>query len=476
MAAASAVLRAPSAGNYAWIVAAAGLLAFAAACGVAIAYGELGAFYVTLSLTFGIAVLYDFRVGAVLLILLLPFQATNFFPHSLMGVSGLNPLNIVLGFTLLSFLIHGGRLAMLAPRALVLLYMAPILAAGLIGMPHADDILPYFQEALVVGFTTPAGYLMEIAVRPLMMVLMVLLAGAALARSQKPERFIIAIAISVWIIALVEISFVLASGVHWNLLASPSARTFFSEIGLHANQLGRVFAVVYGLLLFVWWETKSSGLRALLFATLGIAAFAMVLTFSRGAFLGFFLVNAVFLAWKFNARSAALALVAAAVAGMLAPEYLYNRIAFGFGADANTVSANRIDGIWLPLLPELARTPPWGNGLGFILWSPPMLSGAMDPVGHPHNAFLEALLDMGVIGLVVLLAFYWHVWKGFRALGSNAYLTPEMRAFFQGGCAALLCFLVTGWSGSSLRPVAEFGYLWLAIGLMYGMRARRPAG
>ena len=31
-------------------------------------------------------------------------------------------------------------------------------------------------------------------------------------------------------------------------------------------------------------------------------------------------------------------------------------------------------------------------------------------------------------------------------------------------------------AGSSLRPDSEFGYLWLAIGMMYGMLARRPAG
>jgi hypothetical protein len=30
-------------------------------------------------------------------------------------------------------------------------------------------------------------------------------------------------------------------------------------------------------------------------------------------------------------------------------------------------------------------------------------------------------------------------------------------------------------AGSSLRPDPDFSYLWLAIGLMYGMKARKPA-
>jgi O-antigen ligase len=477
MAAAAPALRAQPAGNSLAILAAAGLVAFAAACGVAIAYGELGAFYVTLSLTLCIGVLYDFRIGAVVLLVLVPFGATNLMPHSVMGVPGLNPLNILVAATLGSFLIRGERLGALAPRALLWLYAAPILFAGWIGMDHWDDILPYFYETLAVNFTGPGSYFRETAVRPLMIVLAALMVGAAVAKSQKPERFLVALAISVWILALVEIGFILSSGIHFALLASPGARSFFNEMGLHANDLGRLFAVAYGLMLFTWWETKSPGLKTFLFVTMGVAAFAMVLSFSRAAYLGFFLVNAMFLAWKFNAKTVALALLAVAVVALLAPQYVYSRIMYGFASgDANAVSANRLEGIWMPLLPELFNSPPWGNGLGSIMWSFPMLTGGMDTVGHPHNAYIEAILDMGVIGLALILAYFWHVWKGFRALGSNAYLTPEMRGLFQGGAAALLCFLITGWAGSSLRPVEEFAYLWLVIGIMYGVLARRPAG
>ena len=33
------------------------------------------------------------------------------------------------------------------------------------------------------------------------------------------------------------------------------------------------------------------------------------------------------------------------------------------------MSAGRIDDIWLPLLPELFKSPLWGNGLNSIMWS-----------------------------------------------------------------------------------------------------------
>ena len=159
---------------------------------------------------------------------------------------------------------------------------------------------------------------------------------------------------------------------------------------------------------------------------------------------------------------------------MLGGAAIWARVTLGFGEGANAVSADRINGIWLPLLPELWKSPLWGNGFNSILWSFPMQTGAIS-VGHPHNAYLEAMLDMGIVGLGLALAYFAHVWKGFRALSKDAALSPEMRALFQGATACLCAFFVTCLVGGSLRPEAEMAYLWIAIGLMYGMLARRPA-
>jgi O-antigen ligase len=104
-----------------------------------------------------------------------------------------------------------------------------------------------------------------------------------------------------------------------------------------------------------------------------------------------------------------------------------------------------------------------------------MVNEAMPRASHPHNAYLEALLDMGIVGLALLMAYYVHVWKGFRTLGSNAWLNGELRGLFQGATAALVAFFATCLVGSSLTPQAEAAYLWIAIGLMYGLRGRRPA-
>jgi O-antigen ligase len=479
MATATPVLRQEPGGAYTWVLVAAGLLAFAVACGVSLALGELEALYVTISVALCCAVLGDFRIGAVALIVMLPLQDTNLVPHAMMGIAGLNPSNLLMFATLMSFLVRGRlqRSGPFVPASLGWLYLLPIAVAAAIGAPHADEIPSSFYEREVIHFTNAFGYLRDIFVRPLFLVLIGLLVGAAAARSQKPERFIIPIAISVWLISAVVIGYVIYVGVPIYTLSAPTQREFFTPIGLHANAVGRVLAAAYALLLFPWWDTKNPGLKLFLFITMGVLTFALLLTFSRGAFTGFILVNLLFLAWKLNLRTVGLAALALAVVALFMPGYVIDRVMVGFDSgDANDVSAGRLEGIWLPLLPEVFKSPVWGNGLGSVMWLLPQQIGAMLPVSHAHNAYLEALLDMGAAGLALMLAYFWTVWRGFRALGSNPWLSPEMRGFFQGGAAALACFLVTGWAGSSLRPDSDFSYLWLAIGLMYGMIARRPAG
>ena len=121
-----------------------------------------------------------------------------------------------------------------------------------------------------------------------------------------------------------------------------------------------------------------------------------------------------------------------------------------------------------------SRGPLWGSGLDSTMWANAVWAEMMLPVTHPHNAYIQAILDMGLVGMALLIAFYLHVYRKFRDLGSNAYLSPTMRGFYQGAVAGLLCFAITGFAGSSLRAVPEFAFLWIAIGMMYGQLARKP--
>jgi hypothetical protein len=58
-------------------------------------------------------------------------------------------------------------------------------------------------------------------------------------------------------------------------------------------------------------------------------------------------------------------------------------------------------------------------------------------------------------------------------LSVDPAVSPTLRAFYAGAAAGLAGYLVTGISSSYLTPAPEQVFLWLAIGMMYGQRARK---
>lgn len=282
--------------------------------------------------------------------------------------------------------------------------------------------------------------------------------------------------LSMWVMGAMVVVYIAASGASLSQLAGQYSRSFLSALGMHANDLGRLYATAYALLLFIWDRTERTSLKTLLLFSMGVVFIALMLTFSRGAFTGFLIVNVIYLFSRRKLKTLALAAMVVPVAIALMPGAFVSRFEMGAGQGINAISAGRVSEIWLPLMPEILTRPPWGAGLQSILWSDAMRSGRMLQVTHPHSAFLQAYMDVGVIGLVLLLAFWiGHVWKGFRKLAREPRLTPELSGFFEGAAAGLLATLIANVAGSSFFPVPEQSFLWLAVGVMYGIRLRLAA-
>lgn len=455
-----------------------GLLAlFAALGGTAVALAGANALLVGISLLAWVFILIDFRIGVVILIVLMPVSTSALFPRSIGGVTGLNPLNLLLAGTLLACLLRPGpgmQERRLVPAPLVWRYLLPLALAAFLGMGHVDGIPSYFRDAGLIAFDSGGSYLRDLLVKPMFLVLFALLVGAAAARSLRFETFLAPMMLSVWVMGLMTVVFVAMSGISLGALASSEARSFLSPLGMHANDLGRCYAIAYALMLFTFAATESVRLRVMLMCSMAMIVVALLLTFSRGAFAGFIVVNVLFLI----SRRRLVPLIAGAMmlAGLalMMPEAVLQRVSMGMGGGMNAITAGRTGDIWLPLLPEVMNSPLIGHGLGSILWSDAMRGGRILQVTHPHNAYLQALLDMGIVGLVLLLSFFVWAWRRFRALAADTALAPERRGFYGGAAAALMAFLITAMAGSSLAPVAEQTLLWFAIGMMLGESGGSP--
>jgi len=421
----------------------------------------------------------DFRAGVALMIVIMPISQSYAFPHAMFGITGLNPLNLLLVTTLGVFVLRTagekGALTGFMPRPLVWLYLAPLAMGVFLGMDDVGRIPSIFRDLDMIFFDNAAGYIRDMFGKPFTFVLYALLVAAAVQRSAQPERFVKPMVVSVAVMALLALGYTLASGMSLSDLAGTYARHFFSPLGMHANDLGRLYACAYALLLFTWDRSSNLALKTLLMLCMGLVVMALLVTFSRGAFFGFILVNIIYLFSRRHVKTLLLAAAAIPVALFLTPGAVWSRMTMGFGEGANAISAGRVGEIWAPLVPTLLDSPIWGKGLGSIMWSQPMIDGRLAQVGHPHNAYLQAFMDMGVIGLVLLCAWWIFCWRRLRALSREQALAPELRGFFEGAAAGLAAFLVAGVAGSSLAPVPAQAFLWLAVGMMFGVQRRLAA-
>lgn len=465
----------PRARRLAALAALGGLGAFwGAAVGIAGVAGAL----LCVSFVACVFCLRDFRAGAALLIAIMPISQSYVFPHAMFGITGMNPLNLLMVTTLLSLFMRAlgdGTVRDFLPSRLVWMYLAPITLGAVLGMQNVDRIPGIFQDLELIFFSNAAGYLRDMWGKPLTFVLYALLVAAAVARSERVERFVIPMILSVWVMAGLAVVFVAMSGVSLSELAGTYSRHFFSQLGMHANDLGRLYATAFALLLFIWDRTGRIALKSGLFITMGVVGIALLLTFSRGAFLGLVIVGMIYLLSRRNAKTVAMAVLALPVALYLMPGAIWYRLTVGFGAGANAVTAGRSGEIWEPLMPELFKSPVFGEGLGSILWSDAMIDGRLMQVAHPHNAYIQLVMDLGIVGFVLVLGFWIWTWRRFRALGRDARLAPELQGFFEGAAAGLLSFLITGMAGSSFMPVPAQAFLWLAVGMMFGMHVKLRA-
>jgi hypothetical protein len=453
-------------------------LGVAIVMGCLVVYAEVNALILCLSLLASIFIMIDFRFGVICLIIIMPLSASSLLPRSMGGIGGLNPLNLLLLVTIVSCLLRGlppGGLLRFVPKPLLWLYLLPIIVAAFLGSRHVAEIPALFVAEGMLEFNNTAGYFRDVLIKPLLfIVLFGLLVSAAARRSEHPEKLIYAMLVSIWGMGLMTIVFVFLSGASLSELASSRGREFFAPLGIHANDLGRLYAIAYALMLYTCAASNDLRFRLALVGTMGVIVLALLLTFSRSAFIGFLVVNALFLISRRKISIMIFGTLFLIVVALLLPGAVYDRLGTGWGAGLNAISAGRVDEIWTPLLPELWNNLIYGNGLSAILWSQAMRSGAILEVTHPHNAYLQLLLDTGIIGTILIGAYYVHVWKGFRRLIADPDLDPVMRGFYAGALTGLISFLVAGISGSSLMPCLEQIFLWLAIGMMYGQRDRKP--
>ena len=425
-------------------------------------------------------ILRDFRVGVVLLTLALPL--TSMLPL----VRGLNLLNVLTLATLAAFTLRAAfaRAPVVGlPAPLWWGLVLPATVGIVVAWPHIPEgVRNYPTLAAAPAIYEPTAYAIARWAKPLFHYLAYafLLANAVRASAQ-PQRF-------VWLLAAAAVLPSLA--VLYTVARYPGPlgelvgdREFMAPRGMHANEFGLLLALACGPLLFVATAATRRAWRWGLAAVLVLVFTALVLTFSRGALLACLVMLAGFL-WHHRRLKTMLATAALALAALLAaPDALQERFGAGLRAGAlsdtsraehDELTAGRVHG-WTLLAPEVLDSPWIGRGLGSTQWSAAVAAG-LYRANHPHNIYLEVLMDLGLLGLAAMAWAWWHLLRRLRHMAAEPAFTPELRAFFLGARWAALGALAMAATTAYYMPNAAQVFLWMGFGMAFAYWKGVPAG
>jgi putative inorganic carbon (HCO3(-)) transporter len=192
---------------------------------------------------------------------------------------------------------------------------------------------------------------------------------------------------------------------------------FWYSAGLHPNLVGGVLATLAPLAAAYAWSACSWPVRLPLWLLFLTASFALVLTQSRGALLGYG-VALVVVAIGHRRRWLWLVVALAAMVALILALYGAPS-AFDSAIEAVGTSAVLSGELRLELLSRgiymLQDFPLTGIGLGMFpqvlpILYPPFLMGAGGDVGSVHNLYLQTGIEHGIPGLIAYLSFLMLLW------------------------------------------------------------------
>lgn len=412
----------------------------------------------------------DFRVGTVLTLVLIHVSGTVFIPRELLGIQGLNPINLLILGTLLSYVIsHTGarRLAIPWTPSLVLAYWLPFMLAAVIGSTKVQLIPGSFETMRLVSFSSAFGYFRDLFIKPSFAILAAFLLALVIQEAKHPSRYVHVITVGCSLLAGAVLGAFVLSGASIGVLAGSGARGFLSVLGMHANEIGLALNMGYAILIFALIGQSGWSRSVILFALVGIGT-AILITFSRAAIGAFVLVNLVFLVRRRQLGTIVVFAIMALVVGLFFYEPIMDRLNTGVETGNRAqISAGRLDSIWLPLLDDFSISWLFPHGPSAIMWSKPMLNGTILFVGHTHNAYLGLLYDYGMLLGGLIVGFLVYLFRQFLHYSRNDG-DPALRHLFEGAAVAMLVWAIQGISDDRFTPTVAQTPLWCAVGILIG--------
>ena len=242
------------------------------------------------------------------------------------------------------------------------------------------------------------------------------------------------------------------------------------------NMLGQYFLLAIPLGGAKLLSSREWGARIFYLCCCGLMALCMILTFSRGAWLGLLFAGAVFFVFL-NPRLMLLAPFALIALYFILPDTVISR--FTSIGDLSDDSTSYRLYIWLGTLAMLKDY--WLCGIGpgedaFNMVYPAYSYNAIT-APHSHNLFLQIVCDAGITALVVFILLLFVYFRMLcSALSREKDWTSRMlQIAFTSGACGFMVQAMTDYSFYNYRVMFLF-FVFLALGGLAARRSSLPEG
>ncbi len=403
------------------------------------------------------------------------------FPSFIAGIQGANPWSLLFSAILISWLLHRRQEGLrfdVPPIAGVAigLYLVALLFTYFTGLTDTKS-LPSEFETTALEFTT------DYLINPLKW----LLAGYLLydgCRNQERLRWAGMALALLWILLAVQIikSMPLAALMDSGVLARARIR-LGRETGYSATDLAMIMAGAFWAACSLSMIFKEKYLRRMILGSTPLILLALALTGARAGCMAFLATG--LLLGLFRWRRLLVVIPTGILAVILLFPGLTGRLSFGFGEtdiagqetiDKDKMTSGRSTIIWPLVLEQIWKSPAFGEGR---LAMPRKITltkiQELDPTaencyGHPHNMYLEILLEGGIIGLMMVLPLH----LGTVVIGLNMFRKRGNDLVSAVGGAAAACVvanMVAGLGSQSFLPKLSMVGLFCTAGLALRMWA-----
>lgn len=412
-------------------------------------------------------------------------------PRNLFGIQGLNPWNILLLVILIAWLLsrHDEKLRWDMPRkinVLLVLYFVVVLI-GFIRMMMDRSELEDMTTAYLIS---------EYFINTIKWVVPGLLLYDG-CRSRSRLFFALGALLTIYLLLGIQVIkwMPLSAALSGGTLEARSAKIIQNEIGYNRVNMAMMLAGAFWAVFSTRVLAERRNIRVLMTLASILLVIALALTAGRTGYVTWGLVGLVLCSIRWRKMIPA-ALVIVLLIALLVPGSV-ERLSKGFSKETRDTNTNLeeiyesdennpdmytiLSGrniAWQFVIPKIGDSPLIGygrqamirTGISRYLWE-----NYQEGFPHPHNAYLELLLDNGLYGFLLVIPFYWIMLKYSLSLFRDSRSTVFIAV--GGVSSALLLALLFGSFGSqTFYPREGAVGMWCAIGVMLRVYIERARG